>query len=119
MAKRRLTRVPKTPVSLTHAGDKARVELTRQRFDELTSWLLERTVSLTRDALQEAARKGVGKIQRIILVGGSSYMPQVAARLRAEVGLDCELFDPEQAVAKGAAIYASNRMIQDVYAAVL
>jgi molecular chaperone DnaK (HSP70) len=118
-AKRRLTRVPKTPVSLSHAGDKARVELNRTRFDELTASLLERTLSLTRDTLQEASRKGVSRIDRVILVGGSSYMPQVVHRLTAELGVECDLFDPEQSVAKGAALYAANRMIQDTYREVL
>jgi molecular chaperone DnaK (HSP70) len=78
--------------------------------------LLERTVSLARDAVAEAKRLGVARIDRILLVGGSSYMPQVQERLEAEFpGIPRQLFEPEQAVAKGAALYASSKQIQDAY----
>ncbi len=118
-AKRTLTRMAQAARSLSHGGASARVVLTREKFDELTAGLLERTVQLTRDTLEEARRKGVAGIDRIILVGGSSYMPQVGKRLREEFGHECELFDPDQAVAKGAALYAANKQVQDVYADVL
>ncbi len=118
-AKRTLTRMTKAPVRLSFGGDSARVELSREKFDELTSGLLERTIQLTRDTLEEARRKGVAGVDRIILVGGSSYMPQVGRRLQAEFGRECELFDPEQCVAKGAAVYAANKQVQSVYADVL
>ena len=118
-AKRSLTRMAKAPQRLNFGGDAARVELTREKFDELTGGLLERTIQLTRDTIDEARRKGVSQIDRFILVGGSSYMPQVTRRLQAEFGCECELFDPDQAVAKGAALYAANKQVQDVYADVL
>jgi molecular chaperone DnaK len=118
-AKRTLTKRGEAPRSLSHAGASARIVLTREKFDELTAGLLERTIQLTRSAIDKAKEKGVSDIDRIILVGGSSYMPQVGKRLREEFGRECELFDPDLAVAKGAALYAANKQVQDVYADVL
>jgi molecular chaperone DnaK (HSP70) len=115
-AKRLLSRMSKAPVRVSHNGLSARVELTREKFESLTVPLLERTLSLTRDVAAEARNLGTTKIDRILLVGGSSYMPQVQERLKAEFpDVTQQLFEPEQAVAKGAAIYASNKQIQDAY----
>jgi len=41
----------------------------------------------------------------VLLVGGSSKMPQVARRLRDELGVEPEMREPDLAVAKGAALY--------------
>ena len=78
------------------------------------------TISLTRNAVNEAAALAVPTIDLILLVGGSSRMPQVQARLKAEFpGVEQNLFDPELAVAKGAAIYASSTRIQETVADLL
>jgi len=92
---------------------RARVEFTREKFDELTASLLENTIDLTRQTLDEAKKLGKGDISKLLLVGGSSYMPQVRARIESEFGLIPELHDPDQSVAKGAAIYAGNKQIQE------
>ena len=54
---------------------------------------------------------------RVILVGGATRMPQVRNRIVAEFNVDPELFDPDEAVAKGAALYALKESLldQDVY----
>ncbi len=49
----------------------------------MTATLLRRTVDLTRDCLAAAGRRGVDSVDRVLLVGGSSRMPAVAAALRA------------------------------------
>lgn len=101
----------KTAVSVNYKGDRVSVELTREKFDALTEDLLTRTISLTRDTLKEAEKKGYHQsdIDCILLVGGSSYMPQVMSRVKAEFGLETKLFDPDESVAKGAAIYARTK----------
>ena len=48
------------------------------------------------------------KIEKILLVGGSSRMPQVSAMLERDYNVKPVLADPDEAVAKGAAIYANN-----------
>ena len=111
-AKKLLTSKEKTPVSVSHQGERARVELTREKFNELTADLLENTIMLTRQTLDEAEKKGVkfSDITDILLVGGSSKMPQVQNRVRQEFqGPEIKIFDPDESVAKGAAIYAVNQ----------
>ena len=110
-AKKLLSSKEKTPVSVSHQGERARVELTREKFNELTADLLENTIMLTKQTLAEAEKKGVSfsDITDILLVGGSSKMPQVQNRVREEFsGPEIKMFDPDESVAKGAAIYAVN-----------
>ncbi len=104
-AKQRLTNKESDKVIVTHDGEKAPIELTRTKFDELTASLLERTISLTKEMLNESKAKGFLRFDRLLLVGGSTLMPQVAERLKREFNVECKLHDPHESVAKGAAIY--------------
>jgi molecular chaperone DnaK (HSP70) len=117
--KKTLTLREKTPFRITHAGQQVRVELERAQFEELTRHLLERTIELTREMLQDARAKGVERFDKIILVGGATRMPQVRNRLVAEFGMEPEIFDPDEAVAKGAALYGLKEALQDQVRAVL
>ena len=111
--KKTLTQREKSPFRVTHAGRQARVELERPRFEELSKHLLDRTVELTRDMLEDARAKGHERFDKIILVGGATRMPQVRDRLVAEFGMEPEIFDPDEAVAKGAALYGLKEALQD------
>jgi molecular chaperone DnaK len=110
-AKYALTQRERTEVPVSHNGERARITLTREKFDELTESLLTRTIELTRQALEEAARRGYTSFDQLLLVGGSTRMPQVARRLKAEFGKDAELFEPDESVAKGAAIFGQKLML--------
>jgi len=83
-----------------------RCELTREKFDDLTKELLQTTLDLADKVVKEASDKGV-KIDTWLLVGGSTRMPQVHEALAQKYGLteNVNLFeyDPDKAVAKGAA----------------
>lgn len=109
-AKKLLTSKEKAPISVNYKGKRARIELTREKFDELTHPLLDRTIALTKDMLKEANKKGYNEnsINEILLVGGSSKMPQVEKVVKANFGIEPKMFDPDEAVAKGAAIFASK-----------
>lgn len=104
-AKKTLSKRDATTIRVSHAGESPKIELTRQKFNELTSHLLEQTVTLTHEMLDIAKKKGYERFDRILLVGGSTRMPQVAERIGDEFGVPTEMYDPDQAVAKGAAIY--------------
>lgn len=67
--------------------------------------------------LDEAARRGVAAVDRVLLVGGSSRMPAVADLLRRELALDPQLHDPELAVARGAALYGEKTELSRMVAA--
>ena len=81
------------------------VEVTREEFEAATHDLLDQTLEFTRETVAKAKELGVEKVDRVLLVGGSSFMPAVAERLaEAFEGWVPELADPNQAVAKGAAL---------------
>ena len=109
-AKKLLTAKEKAPILVNYQGKRARFELTREKFDELTEDVLGQTIEYTRIIFKEAEKKGFKQsdVSEILLVGGSSNMPQVMSRVKAEFGIETKMFDPHEAVAKGAAIYASK-----------
>ena len=111
--KKTLTQRDKAPFRVTHAGQQARVELDRPKFEEITRHLLDRTIELTRDMLNDARAKGYTRFDKIILVGGATRMPMVRERIVSEFGTEPESFDPDEAVAKGAALFGLKEALQD------
>src|SRR5262245_20126254 len=111
--KKTLTQREKAPFRVTHAGQQARVELDRAKFEEISKHLLDRTIELTHEMLSDARDKGYTRFDKIILVGGATRMPQVRSRIVAEFNVEPELFDPDEAVAKGAALYALKESLLD------
>ena len=107
-ARKRLSSKTKAPIAVNYMGERVKVELTREKFDELTEDLLTRTIDLTEEMFKEAERKNYKKedVSEILLVGGSSKMPQIMERVKSAFGIETKMFDPDEAVAKGAAIYA-------------
>ncbi|ETX02834.1 MAG: hypothetical protein ETSY1_02155 [Candidatus Entotheonella factor] len=112
-SKHQLTSRVKMTAMVSIEGERARVELTREKFDELTADLLERTIQLTQEMLAEAQKKGHTDFHKIILVGGSTRMPQIKTRLEQEFKQEILIFEPDEAVAKGAALYAYRYALQD------
>ena len=108
--KKALTSREKVNISVNGPAGRFREELTREKYEELTGDLLSRTKNLLDGVLQTAAKQGysMDKIDKVLPVGGSSRMPQVAAMIERDYHVVPTLSDPDEAVAKGAAIYASN-----------
>src|SRR5207248_4829134 len=100
-------------VVVTHAGQRAGITLSRDKFNELTANLLERTIDFTRSTMEAARARSYTHFDQILLVGGSTKMPQVAERLKAEFGIPLKVFDPDEAVAKGAAIYGRKLALDE------
>ncbi len=112
-AKIALTQEKSVKVPVVHGDRRIEVALEDTTFYSLTEDLLNRTVSLVRATLEEARKKGYEKLDEIILVGGSTRMPQVAMRIKKEFDMRPMMFDPEKAVARGAAIYAWKLAMND------
>ena len=93
-------------------GSVAQLELTREHLEELTSELLERAMEITERTIATAREKGVDHFDDVLLVGGMTIMPVIAATLRERFGLEGRLQDPHLAVAKGAALFALMRQIK-------
>ena len=106
-AKKTLTNRESVKVRVICDAGRVNVDYARERFEESTSDLLERTIEFTRNVLAMAKEKGVDRIDDFLLVGGSTRMPMVAARIEQEFAeeLGCvpQSFDVDEAVAKGAA----------------
>ena len=82
------------------------VTLTRAKFDELTADLVEKTMGPTRQAMQDAGLTPE-KIDKILLVGGSSRIPAVQDAVKKYLGKDpFKGINPDECVAVGAAIQA-------------
>lgn len=98
-------------ISVNGPGGRFREELTREKYEEITAHLLERTKNKLDEMLRVAAKQGypMNRIDKVLLVGGSSRMPQVAAMLQNDYHVTPSLQDPDEAVAKGAAIFAGNQ----------
>ena len=78
--------------------------ITRATFESITEDLIERTVGPTEQALADA---GYDKddIDEVILVGGSTRMPQVQEKVEELIGQEPKKnVNPDEAVALGAAI---------------
>jgi len=112
-SKRTLTAMPQARIPVVHDGKQVAVSLTREKFDELTAPLLENTITFTKAVIETAKQLGHPTIDRLLLVGGSTKMPQVTARLQQEFAIEIESFEPDFAVAKGAAIYGQKLAINE------
>jgi molecular chaperone DnaK len=118
--KKDLSRAESKKVIRRYSGTSASVTVTRQQFEEMTAELLDETIRITRQTLDEADQRHPGireRISELLLVGGSSRMPAVAERLRKEFRWEPRLTDPDLAVAKGAALYAAGQTVRFTEAA--
>ena len=106
--KKNLTARQTAKINFSYEGKSVNFDLPRETFFAITNDKLEETIDETRKIIDIAKQKGYNTIDEIILVGGSSRMPQVKERVEAEFGLPTRLTDPDECVAKGAAIYAMN-----------
>ena len=91
------------------AGNIEKIFITRDKFDEITSTLLDETLKKTEEVIEVARKKGYGKIDEILLVGGSTRMMQVKKALTEKFSESkIKILEPDKAVVKGAAIHALN-----------
>lgn len=109
VAKIQLTTREQTSISCRHEGQSVSVPISRQLFEELTFDLLQRTADTTEYVIQNANMK-FSDLDAIVMIGGSTLMPQVAVMLEKLTGVKpyrSPDLDPHTAVARGAAIHAA------------
>ncbi len=101
-------------IRLEHAGRSGDIQITREKFEELTTGLLERTAYTCRQLLVAAGLQW-SDVSRVLLVGGSTRMPMVAKMLQQMTGIVPDhSVNPDEAVARGAAIYAAYLLAKAV-----
>ena len=82
------------------------INLSRAKFDDLTADLVEMTMGPTRQALKDSGLDA-SKINKVLLVGGSTRTPAVQEAIRKLLGKEpFKGINPDECVAIGAAIQA-------------
>ena len=109
-SKKRLTAFQNTKISISHEGEKGRYELDRDTFEQLTSDLMERTMSMTMRVLEDMRLK-FSDVDGVLLVGGSTRMPMVHRFIEEQFGKQpMSGVNVDEAVALGAALIADERI---------
>lgn len=94
-------------VFLSASGVDAKITVTRAKFEELTGALLNRTEA-TLELVMDDAGLAFDKIDRVILVGGSTRMPMVREMVKRVTGHEPQRnVNPDEVVALGAAVVAA------------
>lgn len=109
-AKKKLTTEKKAKVRINVDGATTNVEITREAFEGITSYLVAQTMDYVENTLQAA---GNIEIDTVLLVGGSTYMPMIREAVENRFPGKVQQTDPDRAVAMGAAICASMLVEED------
>lgn len=111
-AKIELSGVTTTTISLPYIASDAtgtknlEMTLTRAKFNELTSDLVEATMGPVRQAISDSGLN-ISQIDKVLMVGGSSRIPAVQEAIKAFTGKEpFKGINPDECVAVGAAIQA-------------
>jgi molecular chaperone DnaK len=87
--------------------------LTRDKLEELTQDLIQRTLGIADEVLEEAKVR-VSELKEIILVGGMTRMPRIAEEVKRHFKREpCKGVHPEEVVALGAGIQANALVAQE------
>jgi molecular chaperone DnaK (HSP70) len=112
--KKTLSNMPSKSFTINYAGDATRLEVAREKFEELTRDLVERTMDFVRQLLTTAKLRA-DDVDVVLLVGGSTRMPMVKTAVEGMFPGKVRVEQPDLAVAKGAALAAAvewNERIQ-------
>ncbi|TWU56779.1 Chaperone protein DnaK [Rubripirellula tenax] len=105
--KHSLTSRRSVDVRLVFDSHRMQSKITRELFEELTAHLLDRTRFTISKLINESKISWI-EVDRILLVGGLTRMPQIREMLAKETGIEPDAsISADEAVAHGAAIYAS------------
>jgi molecular chaperone DnaK len=109
-AKKQLSTTTKADISLpfismgVNGPVHLNTSLTRAKFDDLTRFLVEKTIEPVRQALRDA-KMTAKDIDQVLLVGGSTRIPAVQELVKRELGKEPnKSVNPDEVVAMGAAI---------------
>jgi molecular chaperone DnaK len=105
-AKRTLSKVEQTSLTVAHGGHKLSLPLTRTDFEKLTQDLLVRTRLTTQQVLNQSGLTW-DKVDKVLMVGGSTHMPMTGRMLAEVTGKEPDRsLAVSEVVARGAAAHA-------------
>ncbi len=103
-----LTNTEENMIFFTMNGEDRFCKFSRKEFEDCTQDLLDRAMVVVDRAI-DSLGSGID-IDKIVLVGGSSNMPQIKEEMESMYGLilgaEVQIFEPSKAIAKGAAIFS-------------
>jgi len=83
------------------------ITITRKLFEELAGELIQKTIPLCREAVEDAGMK-IEELDHVVLVGGSTRIPLVQKLVEEFFGMKpAQSVNPDEVVALGAAIESS------------
>ena len=85
ITKKTLTERSKATLYVTHAGRRIKVDVSRDEFELATAALLARTQTTTEIIVRQAGLNW-DQIDKVLLVGGSTRMPQIVRMLNRVTG---------------------------------
>lgn len=105
-AKRALSERTKATMVVHHGGQRLKVDVTRQEFEEAAMPLVHRTRAAAELVVLQAGSSWQ-EIDRVLVVGGSTRMPMIVRMLSDLAGRAVDhSVAPDEVVAHGAALYA-------------
>ena len=109
-AKRKLSKKQSAKVRIDVNGSRTEITIKRSDFESMTADKVAQTMNFVESTLQKVP--GV-EVDTVLLVGGSTYMPMIKNAVEEKFPGKVQQHDPDQAVAKGAAIYASMLVVEE------
>jgi molecular chaperone HscA len=107
-AKEQLSGASTVTTRIELESGKAELSITRKDFESVTAELTARTMAAVRKALRDA-KLAKGDVQGVVLVGGSTRMPQIQSGVAEFFGREpLTNLNPDEVVALGAAIQANQ-----------
>ncbi len=99
----KLSALERVSCSVRHSGDRTRLEVTREEFEELSQDLVHQTIDYVHKLLSDANLKA-SDVDTVLLVGGSTRMPMIRNAVEAVFPGKIRGEDSNLAISKGAAL---------------
>lgn len=115
-AKKDLSRIPSKSIMINYNGDRTKIVLTQQEFEERTQDLVQQTIDFV-ERLLGHVNFTPDNVDLVLLVGGSTLMPMIKSAVESLFPGKVRVEQPNLAVAKGAALSAAinfNERLADI-----
>ena len=113
LTKKSLSNLKNKSFAITYDGEASRFDITREKFEELSSDLVTQTINYVNKVLQDEGLSP-SDVEVVLMVGGSTKMPMVKDAVENMFPGKVRVEDPDLAVAKGAAFAAATEFNESI-----